>query len=144
MKQFMAHTSWFMAVGVALLTGTTLIVTTGCSDGHRVRPAVYGAAYYSPYDYYYYPAPSVYFHMSTGYYYYPDGVTWIRVRELPPRFYLDSRYRSRIVVNSTTPYIRHKEHRVQYTPHPSYKRDINRNKKERDDNQNRYKQYRKR
>ena len=37
-------------------------------------PAVYSTVYFGPYDYYY-PYWSVYFNISTGYYYYRDGVT---------------------------------------------------------------------
>ena len=95
-----------MLAGITLLTGTTLICTSGCSNDYRGSLAVYSTVYFGPYDYYY-PYWSVYFNISTGYYYYRDGVTWIKVRTLPSRFILDDRDRVRIVVNSDKPYIKH-------------------------------------
>ncbi len=144
MKNFINNKSWLMVVGATLLTGTTLVAMTGCSDGYRVRPEPYRTVYYSPYDYYYYPNVSVYFHVSSGYYYYRDGINWLRVRTLPARFYLNDRDRVRIVINSSKPYNQYREHRVQYAPRANYQRDSRRNQIERNSNQNRYKQNRRR
>ena len=144
MKQKMNRKPWLMLLGVTLLTGTTLLATSGCSNnGYRSAPPVYKPVYYYPYDYYYYPSMSVYFHISSGYYYYRDGRSWLRVRTLPPRFYLDPVDRIRLVVKSDRPYINHEQHRLRYTPRPTYKRDVKRNQVERRSNTNRYNQYQK-
>jgi len=132
-----------MAAGVTLLTGTTLLATSGCSNGYRSPPPVYKSVYYSPYDYYYYPSVSVYFHISSGYYFYRDGGTWIRVRTLPSRYYLDPIDRMRIVIKSDKPYLHNEQHRLKYKPHSTYRRDIKRNQIERNSNFNLHKTYQK-
>ena len=132
-----------MIAGITLLTGATLITTTGCSNDYR-GATIYRPAYFSPYDYYYYPYWSVYFNISTGYYYYRDGVTWIKVRTLPSRFILDDRDRVRVVINSDKPYLKHAEHRIQYTPRPNIKYERTRDIRERTSNQSRFKNNRRR
>jgi len=133
-----------MLAGIALLSGTTLITTSGCSNGYRGAPAVYNTVYYHPYDYYYYPSWRVYFHISSGYYYYPNGVNWVKVRTLPPRYLLDARDRVHVVINSSKPYQAHSTHRVQYAPRPNIRYDRSRNAIERKSNINRYRNNRRR
>lgn len=135
--------AWLTVVSLTVLTGSTLMVATGCSNDYRSAPSEYRSVYYNPYDYYYYPSLNVYFHISSGYYYYRDGGTWIRVRTLPPRIYLDPVDRVRLIIKSDKPYLYHEHHRLRYTPHPTYRRDIKRNQLERKSNTDRYNQYKK-
>ena len=72
MKNHKMKKTMLMLAGVTLLTGATLVATSGCSNDYR-GTTIYRPAYFSPYDYYYYPYWSVYFNISTGYYYYRDG-----------------------------------------------------------------------
>ncbi len=129
--------------GIALLTGAVSVGLSACSNDYRGTTVVQSASYY-PYDYYYYPNTSVYFHVSTGYYHYYDGRNWIKVRSLPPRYKLDSSYRVRLKINSDTPYVNHNDHRTRYTPRPNYKPDNKSNIIERRNNSTRFKNYRKR
>lgn len=143
MKTQKTRKSWLMIASMTLITSSTLMAVTGCSNNYHGSPPTYKSANYYPYDYYYYPSLSVYFHISSGYYYYRNGRTWARVRTLPPRFYLDSVDRVRIVVKSNKPYLNHEKHRVHYSPRPTYRRDLKRNQHERKSNNNRYNQYKK-
>ncbi len=70
------------------------------------------------YDYYYYPHVDVYFHIYSGYYWYPDGRYWRRVRTLPPHIYLYPRYRVLLRVPDEHPYKHHDAHRRKYPPPP--------------------------
>ena len=83
----------------------------GCDETYTrttVRPV------HSSFDYYYYPDSNIYFHISTGtYYYYVDGV-WSYSRSLPSYFLLDPYYRVRIVIRDRYPYLRNNEHRRMY------------------------------
>lgn len=131
-------------LGGLLLAGSlALVAASGCSSDYREGTTVYKPVYYYPYDYYYYPSLGVYFHISSGYYFYHDGVSWLRVRTLPPRFYLDPNDRVRIVIKSDKPYLSHDAHRLRYTPRPDYRHDVERNKVERHHNTQRYQTYQK-
>ncbi len=144
MKRFLSRKVSLAAISATLLAGGALVAITGCADEYRVRPEPYRSVYYDPYDYYYYPDVSVYFHISSGYYYYRDGANWVRVRTLPAHFYLNDRNRVRLAIKSNKPYRYYKEHRTRYVSNPTYQRDHRRNLIERENNQNRHKQYRRR
>lgn len=128
--------------GLVLLSGTALI-GSGCSNDYYGAPPTYRTANYYPYDYYYYPRVSVYFHITSGYYYYRDGATWVRVRTLPSRFLLDSRNRVKVRVNSDKPYISHNAHKERYTARKVYRPTVERNVIERKNNVNHYNKNRK-
>ncbi len=143
MKNHKMKKTMLMLTGITLLTGANLVAISGCSNDYR-GATIYRPAYFSPYDYYFYPYWSVYFNVSTGYYYYRDGVTWIKVRTLPSRFILDDRDRVRIVINSDKPYIKHTEHRARYAPRPNIRYERSRDIMERKSNINRFKNNRRR
>ena len=128
---------------VTLLTGAISIGLSACSNNYSGATVVQSSARYYPYDYYYYPNYSVYFHISTGYYHYYDGRSWIKVRTLPPRYILNSSDRVRLVINSDRPYIAHNKHRTTYTPRPTFRPNKKRDIIERRNNRSRYKNYRK-
>ena len=112
---------------------------------------VYDPVYYGPpphsdyrphiYDYYYYPSVGVYFHFTSGYYYYRDRQRWIRSRVLPPHIHIDSKSRVRIRVDADKPMVRHKEHVRTYKPRPDYHSDKKRSIKEREANKRWYENY---
>ncbi|WP_131905962.1 hypothetical protein [Cocleimonas flava] len=134
-------------MGGGLIAATMLGAVTGCSNGSgsTVVTAAAPAPYYYPYDYYYYPYSRVYFSISTGYYYYPDGTNWIKVRTLPPHFRLNpvNRVTVRLKTNQP-PYRFHNVHRKQYVPRSRVRVDPRRDRIERNANLNRYKNYRRR
>ncbi|CAA6828814.1 MAG: Unknown protein [uncultured Thiotrichaceae bacterium] len=117
-------------LSVLLMTGVSGISLSGCTAS-RDRPPMYKHAYYSPYDYYYYPSIRVYFNVASGYYFYSNGVSWIRTRTLPTQYYLDSRDRVRIVIKSEKPYLWNAQHRVKYQARPVYHYDRSQDLKER-------------
>lgn len=135
----------FKMVGGGFIAAVLFGAITGCSNDRTVVRAAHPAPYYYPYDYYYYPYSRVYFSISTGYYYYPDGVNWIKVRVLPSRFHLDTKDRVTIKVKSNDrPYIHHNTHRKRYVPKPRYRVDPKRDRVERSLNRDRYKRNRRR
>lgn len=120
------------------------IFVTGC---------VYDPTYYGPpphyhhyphyYDYYYYPYARVYFHFTTGIYYYRDGGIWVTAKILPPHIHIDAKNRVRIRVESDKPYLKFNEHTRIYKFKPSYSVDLERSRKERDANQRWFQEYKK-
>lgn len=145
MRDLIAQRAWLKVVGGGLLAATMLTGVVGCDDGYRVRSVSYGSSYYHPFDYYYYPYSRVYFSVTTGYYYYPGRERWIKVRTLPPRYYLDRRDRVTLKIKSNDkPYLMHHQHRARYAPRPQYRVDRNRDRVERNLNRDRYKRYRRR
>ena len=143
MNIFKVKKSIITVTGLVLLSGTALI-GSGCSNDYYAAPPTYRTAYYYPYDYYYYPRVSVYFNIASGYYYYPNGVTWVKVRTLPSSFLLDSRDRVKVVVNSDRPYVSYNAHRERYTVRTTYKPNVERNVLERKSNLYNYENNRKR
>jgi len=100
-----------MAGSSVILAGAGL---TGCVVQSKPQPSrrpVYDDANY---DYYYYPDVNVYFHISTGYYYYWDRKVWVRARRLPRHYHLNHRYRRRLLIRDRHPYERNREHRREY------------------------------
>ena len=113
---------------------------------------VYESPYYGPphhhyhphyYDYYYYPYTQVYFHFTTGIYYYREGGVWVTAKILPPHIHIDATHRVRIRVESDRPYIKFNEHIRIYKPKPNYRIDIERSRKEREANQRWFQEYKK-
>jgi len=143
MKIFKKSKTIVVLSGIALLGGVTLL-SSGCSNDYSRTSPAYTSVYYNPYDYYYYPNLSVYFHISSGYYYYREGTNWRRVRTLPSRYSLDSRNRVQVVIKSGKPYVKHDTHRTRYTTRPYYKPNNKRNIIERKSNSNRYRNNRRR
>lgn len=77
-------------------------------------------SYYYPYyyDYFYYPGVQVYFHFSTGYYYYYSRNRWIRSKVLPPHIHLNPWDRVTLRIAGDKPYLKHKEHKQKFKPRP--------------------------
>lgn len=129
------HVRGLLVVGLA-------VVFAGC---------VYDPVYYGPtaypdyrpdyYDYYYYPSAGVYFHFTSGYYYYRSGSRWLQVRHLPSHIHIDARDRVKLRIDSDKPYLRHKEHHRQYKPRPDYHADKEREARERAANRHWYQKY---
>lgn len=68
------------------------------------------------FDFWYYPHVSVYYDYRLGFYYYPSGGRWIKVRVLPP--HLRGRLGSHVDVRSRDrdPWRHHEEHRRKHPP----------------------------
>lgn len=120
------------------------VFLNGCTHG----PPYYGPPpyyHYHPhaYDYYYYPRAQVYFHFTTGIYYYRDGGVWVTAKILPQHIHLDATNRVRIRVESDRPYIRFNEHNRIYKPQPDYRMDLDQSRKEREANQRWFQEYKK-
>lgn len=131
---------WRILLGALLLAGIS-----ACTAYYRDGPPVYRSDYYHhPYHYHYYPSTRVYFHLSSGHYYYRDGDHWRRTRELPHQHRLDRRDRVRLWMSDDKPYLRHQEHREKYRPRAHYLRDENRDREERRFNRQRHERYRNR
>ena len=134
----------FRYLVVAVFIGFSLLLS-GC---------VYGPPYYGPppyyhyhpniYDYYYYPHAQVYFHFTTGIYYYRDGGVWITARTLPPHIHLDAHDRVRVQINSDRPYSKFNDYARSYKPEPNYRIDPEQSRKEREANQRWFQEYKKR
>ena len=83
---------------------------------------VYDPVYYGPpaypdyhpnyYDYYYYPSVGVYFHFTSGYYYYRDRDRWVRVKRLPPNIHIDAKDRVKLRIDSDKPYTKYSKAQV--------------------------------
>lgn len=69
-----------------------------------------------PWGYYYYPDVQVYFHYSSGFYFYFDNGLWLRTRILPRHYILNPRARVHLHIKNHKPYIFHREHRQKYRP----------------------------
>ena len=125
---------------LVLTTAILAFLIGGCvydpHHPHQHGSTVGAHHYYDPYDYYYYPGVRVYFHFSTGYYYYHDRTHWLRVRVLPSHIHLHPDHRVRLKIKSEKPYHRHSEHKKRYTPkvYPKPKADKKRSHKEREAN----------
>lgn len=136
--------STFTLPSVLLLFSIVLAGPSGCAyDPHYSEP-VYRSYYYPYYyDYYYYPGVSVYFHYSTGDYYYRTGNRWVRTRTLPSHIHLDPRTRRNIKVKTDRPYKKYPEHRRSYQPQPKIRPDVKRNRQEREYHRKTYRHHKK-
>ena len=108
MKLKLSHLLPFPAV-LAGLSGCT-IVEPRDHPGYDRSPYYESRPLYSQYEYDFYPRVAVYFHLSTGYYFYEEHGRWIRVRQLPPHIHLDIRHRKHLSIRDPFPYIRYSEH----------------------------------
>ena len=120
------------------------VVLTGCVHD----PAYYGPpahTHYYPhyYDYYFYPSVQVYFHFTTGLYYYLDDGIWISSRILPPYIHITDKDRVRIRIESDKPYLKFPAHKRLYKPRPDYREDKERSKNEREANKRWFQEYQK-
>jgi len=125
-----------------------IVAFLALSNGCVVNPGYHGPPrhyHYYPhhYDYYFYPSARVYFHFTTGFYYYFDGTIWIKTRILPPHIRIDARHRVRIRVDSGPPHSRYTKHAELYKPRPGYRPAAEADRKERDANRYWYEDYRK-
>ena len=119
---------------------------SGILVGCAYDPVYYGPPAYPPYypdyyDYYYYPSVGVYFHFTSGYYYYRDRNHWVRTRALPPNIHIDYKDRVKLRVDSELPYNKYPQHRKEYQPKPNYRGDEEHNQKEREANRRWYQEY---
>ena len=106
-------------IQIIIILATAVISLSACFYGppaHHHRPA-----YYYPYGYYYYPSVRIYFHYSTGFFFYLYDGIWIKTRVLPPHIHLSPHYRVHLNIKSDKPYLFHKQHTKQYQPSPAYK-----------------------
>ena len=118
------------------------ILLTGCVyDPLYYGPPPYSQYQPSYYDYYFYPSARVYFQFTTGYYYYRVKDRWVRARVLPPDVHIDARDRVRIREDSDKPYLRLPEHERSYKPNPNYRWDRDRSIREREANQQWFREY---
>jgi len=131
------------------LKGLLIIVAglavTGCAVTVREPgpPAAgYGSAYGYYDDYYYYPSARVYFQIYTGYYYYWAGNRWLRSRVLPGHIRLHADDRHRLTIKDRYPYLRDHEYQRQYRPRPSQRYNEGDDRRERELNTRRYRDYR--
>ena len=118
------------------------VLLTGCVyDPYYYGPPSH--SHYSPYyyDYYYYPSVQVYFHFTTGFYYYRDGGLWRKTRSLPRHISINARDRVRIKVESEKPYSKFPQHNLKYKPNPGYRVDKEKSLKEREANKKWFKDY---
>ena len=130
-----------------LAAGVSMLGLAGCVyDPYYPPPSsgyVYGAGPEVIYhDYYYYPSVQVYFHISTGYYWYLSGSRWIYTRYLPAHIHLHPRDRIKITAPRDRPYKYHQEHQKRYRPAPDYRPDTRFDREEREHNRLRYDEYR--
>ncbi|MFO7603595.1 MAG: hypothetical protein R6X06_07250 [Gammaproteobacteria bacterium] len=82
----------------------------------------------------------VYFHYSTGYYYYPYGGQWRRTRVLPAHVHLNPRERVHLHIEHDRPYIDHHRHVQKYRPHPQQRLAPQSGRQEREHHRDRYQQ----
>ena len=135
-----------LLIRYALLLGS--ISFAGFLAGCVYDPVYYGPPphrHYHPhyYDYYYYPHAQVYFHFTTGIYYYRDGGVWVTAKILPPHIHIDAAHRVRIRVESDRPYLKFNEHIRIHRPEPNYRIDPERSRKEREANRRWHQEYKK-
>jgi len=112
-------------------------------DPYYVGPPPHHHYHPHHHDYYYYPGVRVYFHFTTGHYFYFHKKHWIRARVLPPHIHLDPRERVRIRIDTDKPYLKHKAHKRRYVPLKNYRYDKQRSQKEREANRKWYQDYEK-
>ena len=136
-----------MHIGKLLQSLTGIVIAAlvsglaSCVPYHGA-PRVYAPTHRNyPYHHYYYPSIGVYFHLHSGHYYYHSDRRWIRSPHLPPRLYLDRKDRVRLWIDADTPYLRNDIHRRKYKPYGSYRTDKHRNRREREHNLNKHREY---
>ena len=129
-----------LALSLSLAVGLTACVYDPHYSGSAHRPYY---PYYYPlyYDYYFYPSVQVYFHYSTGYYYYSHNKRWIRSKALPPHIHLDPRDRVITRIEGNKPYLRNKQHRQEFQPRRNYRPDPQLHRQEKIRNLKSYKQH---
>lgn len=99
------------------------IALTACHSGYYRSTVVYqDDPYYADrywpqdrYDYHYYPDVNVYFHVSTGFYFYRDHHhKWHKVHRLPVHIHLNHHNRQHLHIKHEKPY---REHSPHHRPH---------------------------
>jgi len=137
MSRVRINICWRILLGAVLLAGIS-----ACTAQYRDGPPVYRSDYYhKPYHYHYYPSSRVYFHISSGNYYYRGRDHWKRTRKLPRHYILDRRDRVRLWIDADKPHSRHIVHREKYRPKAHYKHDMKRDREERHYNRQRHEHY---
>lgn len=130
----------FIIVGIGIIFGLS-----ACFYDDYYGTSSVSVRHSYPYynDYYYYPGSRIYFHFSTGDYYYHNKKRWIHSRVLPPRHRLDHRDRVHIRILDDKPYTKHRQHEQTYKQRPRYRSDIKRDRRERQHHKERYEHHRK-
>ena len=128
----------------AVFIGSSVLLAGCVYDPFYYGPPPH--SHYSPYyyDYYFYPSVQVYFHFTTGYYFYRDGGVWIKTRVLPPRIKINAYNRIRIKAETDKPYLKFPEHNLKYKQNPKYRVDKEKSLKEKEANQKWFKEYQQR
>lgn len=127
-----------------LILAGMAFVSAGCA----YEPVYYGPPshnHYYPhdYDYSFYPSARVYFHFSTGYYFYRVNGRWVKSHVLPSHIHLSITDRVRIRVESDKPYSRYDEHLRLYEPRTRIRVDREKSVKEREANRLWFNEYQK-
>ncbi len=130
------------ALKLAALGLLTLTMSACVSNPPRYQASVtYSSVpggYYEPWGYYYYPDVQVYFHVSTGDYFYLSGRRWLRTRVLPTYIHLDSHDRVKLRIENERPYLHHRQHVERYRPRPHYRPTPQQDRREREENRRWY------
>ena len=109
-----------------IVAGFALLGVTGCAydpyyshaSGVYSYDATPAVVYH---DYYYYPGVQVYWHVSSGYYWYYSGSHWTHSRHLPDHIHLHRHERVRLRAPQARPYLKHHEHSRAYMESPRYR-----------------------
>jgi len=137
-------------LGAGVLALVVIGGLAGChAQPYRPAPPYPPAHAYNwyPYDYFYYPRVQVYFHVSTGYYWYPRHGQWVRARQLPPGVVILPHDRVRIRVEQGEPWRYVQRHQQQYRPYVVPRQERvprqlqDRSRVERDHNRRLYREY---
>ena len=128
--------------GLVLLSLISIFAIPACVyDPYYVGPPPYPHYHPHYYDYYYYPSVRVYFHFTTGFYYYYDKHRWVKTRVLPSHIRIDPHDRVQLKIPSEKPYQKNPEHVKKYSPKPDFRADKQRSFKEREANRKWYREY---
>ena len=124
-----------------LLGIVVVLGLNGCVVDTRVPPGHLAPAPYPLYDYYYYPSVGVYFHITSGDYYYYSRGKWLRTTILPPEIRLDPRDRRPVRIDTDKPYLKHPEHQQNFRPQPNYRPESSHDREEREQNRKLFEDY---
>ena len=101
-----------MLVGMLYATQSKAQVSVNINIGSQ---PLWGPVGYDRVDYYYFPDIEAYYSVPRGQFIYLNNGRWIFSACLPPRYAHYDLYRGyKVVINSPTPYLYFKNHKVQY------------------------------
>ena len=111
--------------GVLLVTLMITAVTADAQVSVSVNIGMqpdWGPVGYDYVEYYYLPAYEIYYYVPRRQFVYWDGVQWVFVTTLPPKFRTVNLYTTyKVVINEPKPYIHHEQVKVKYV---KYKEDV--------------------